>query len=93
MFGLGVPSKFYNIVKAGRPVLYFGPKFTEIYNSVNLNSLGLVIDIDEPIEVVSERMISLIRQFSPEYYENIYNQKYSKRNVKRQLLNYFKDID
>jgi hypothetical protein len=93
MFGFGVPSKFYNIVKAGRPVLYFGPKFTEIYNSVNLNSLGLVIDIDEPIEVVSERMISLIRQCSPEYYENIYNQKYSKQNVKRQLLNYFKDID
>lgn len=93
MFGFGVPSKFYNIIKAGRPVLYFGPKFSEIYNSVNLNSIGLVINIHEPIEVVSERMISLIKQFSPEYYENIYNQKYSKKNVESHFLNYFKDSD
>ena len=30
MYGLGVPSKTYNILASGRPVLYFGPKGSEI---------------------------------------------------------------
>ena len=30
MYGLGVPSKTYNILASGRPVLYFGPKDSEI---------------------------------------------------------------
>jgi hypothetical protein len=92
MFGFGVPSKFYNILKVGRPVLYLGPKYTEIYNCIKLNSLGLVIDIDEHIELVSERMTSIIQKVKPEYYESIYNQKFSKLQVKSQLLEYFKDI-
>ena len=30
MYGLGVPSKTYNIMAAGRPVIYFGPEDGEI---------------------------------------------------------------
>lgn len=30
MYGLGVPSKTYNILASGRPILFFGPKNSEI---------------------------------------------------------------
>ena len=46
MFGLGVPSKSYNILAAGRPILYFGPRNTEIDIIVRKNNLGVSIDID-----------------------------------------------
>ena len=46
MFGLGVPSKSYNILAAGRPILYFGPRNTEIDILVRKNNLGVSIDID-----------------------------------------------
>lgn len=93
MFGLGVPSKFYNIIKAGRPVLYFGPKFTEVYNSVEQDGLGLVVDKTTSIEDFSNCIVGKIEGFNPEYYENIYNQKYSKKAVKSQILNYFRYND
>lgn len=90
MFGLGVPSKFYNIIKSGRPVLYFGPKHTEVYNSVQNDSLGLILDNIFSYKEFSHKMEVLIQEVSPEYYANIYEMKYSKEAVKRQLINYFR---
>ena len=40
MYGLGVPSKTYNILSSGRPVLYFGPKDSEIDLLVRENGIG-----------------------------------------------------
>lgn len=40
MFGLGVPSKTYNILASGRPVLYFGPKDSEIDLLIRENGIG-----------------------------------------------------
>lgn len=40
MFGLGVPSKTYNILAAGKPVLYIGEKNTEIDLLVNEKNIG-----------------------------------------------------
>lgn len=40
MYGLGVPSKTYNILASGRPVLYFGPKDSEIGLLVRENGIG-----------------------------------------------------
>lgn len=90
MFGLGVPSKFYNIIKAGRPVLYFGPNQTEVYNSVKNDSLGLILDTSKEISVLSNQMEVLIQRASPEYYTNVYDRMYSKKAVKDQLLNYYR---
>ncbi len=93
MFGLGVPSKFYNIIKAGRPVLYFGPKDTEIYTSVKIDSLGLNIDTSTAGREISNQMKMMIQGVSPEYFANVYERNYSKRSVKKQLLNYFNYYD
>lgn len=40
MFGLGVPSKTYNILASGRPVLFFGPRGSEIDLLVRENKIG-----------------------------------------------------
>ncbi len=40
MYGLGVPSKTYNILASGRPVLYFGPKNSEIDLLVRGKDIG-----------------------------------------------------
>ena len=40
MYGLGVPSKAYNIMAAGRPILYFGPPAGEIGLMVRENGIG-----------------------------------------------------
>ena len=93
MFGLGVPSKFYNIIKAGRPVMYFGPQHTEVYRSIKDDSLGLILDTSIEISEISNKMSVLIQRVSPEYYTNVYDRKYSKFAVKGQFLNYFRFND
>lgn len=40
MYGLGVPSKAYNILASGRPILYFGPAEGEIGCLVRENGVG-----------------------------------------------------
>lgn len=40
MYGLGVPSKTYNILASGRPILFFGPKGSEIDLLVRENKIG-----------------------------------------------------
>lgn len=42
MYGLGVPSKAYNIMAAGRPILYFGPQGGEIGLMVRENGIGFL---------------------------------------------------
>lgn len=40
MYGLGVPSKTYNILASGRPILYFGPKNSEIGLLIRETGIG-----------------------------------------------------
>ena len=40
MYGLGVPSKTYNILASGRPVLFLGPKDSEIDMLVREKGIG-----------------------------------------------------
>ena len=52
MYGLGVPSKTYNILAAGRPIIYFGPENGEIGLLIKEHGIGYIgwpekWDIDE----------------------------------------------
>lgn len=40
MYGLGVPSKTYNILASGRPILFFGPKGSEIDLLIREEGIG-----------------------------------------------------
>jgi glycosyltransferase involved in cell wall biosynthesis len=51
MFGLGVPSKSYNIMAAGKPILYIGDRNSEIALCIGEYSLGWVVEPDNPKEL------------------------------------------
>jgi hypothetical protein len=51
MYGLGVPSKAYNIMAAGKPILFIGPENSEIYNLVKHNDIGWAFTWDQVDEV------------------------------------------
>lgn len=59
MYGLGVPSKTYNILAAGKPVLFLGPKDSEIYRLVKQHDIGWAFDWNE-----ADQLIELINQWS-----------------------------
>lgn len=40
MYGLGVPSKTYNAMAAGKPILYIGPNGSEIWRTVSDHGIG-----------------------------------------------------
>lgn len=40
MYGLGTPSKTYNILASGRPILYFGPKNSEVAQLIEEYKIG-----------------------------------------------------
>lgn len=40
MYGLGTPSKTYNILASGRPILYFGPRNSEIELLIKEHNIG-----------------------------------------------------
>ena len=59
MYGLGVPSKTYNILAAGKPVLFLGPKDSEIFRLVKANDIGWAFDWNE-----AGQMMEMINQLS-----------------------------
>lgn len=59
MYGLGVPSKTYNILAAGKPVLFLGPKDSEIYRLIKSNDIGWAFDWNE-----TDQLIELIDKWS-----------------------------
>lgn len=51
--GLLVPSKFYGILAAGRPVLYVGPRAGEVYDLVSSSGCGRCVRPGEVGELVA----------------------------------------
>jgi len=52
MYGLGVPSKSYNLMAAGKPILFIGPANTEIYEMIISNDIGWAFDIQNDKDIV-----------------------------------------
>ncbi len=48
MFGLGVPSKSYNIMATGRPILYVGEADSEIAQCITEYDIGWVVRPNDP---------------------------------------------
>ncbi len=59
MYGLGVPSKTYNILAAGKPLLFLGPGDSEIYRLVKEHDIGWAFDWDNV-----DQLVDLIEQWS-----------------------------
>jgi glycosyltransferase involved in cell wall biosynthesis len=52
MFGLGVPSKVYNIMSVSKPVLYIGDRNSEIDNYIISNNIGWSFRWEEENKIV-----------------------------------------
>ncbi len=51
MKGLGVPSKTYNLMAAGKPIFYIGDKFSEVDRYINKYDCGWSFDWDSQSEI------------------------------------------
>lgn len=77
MYGLGVPSKTYNILASGRPILFFGPKNSEIDLLVREEQIGYCgwpkkWDKDELVEMGERARELAIKEYSEETILNKY---------------------
>ena len=53
MYGLGVPSKVYNIMASGKPILYIGPVNSEVYMLISEFEIGWSFAWDEGQKVIA----------------------------------------
>ena len=93
MYGLGVPSKSYNILAAGKPILYIGHPKSEIALMIKSSKIGWAIDNND----ISKIPILLNQIYEKECLETISKgcrklalSKYSKEVI---LDKYFKLIN
>lgn len=52
VFGLGVPSKSYNILAAGKPIFFLGNKNSEIAQMISEHDCGIVFTQDEENKIL-----------------------------------------
>ena len=52
MLGLGVPSKTYDILAAGKPILFVGDEHSEIGRLVNEHQIGFVCKDYNKVEII-----------------------------------------
>lgn len=83
MYGRGVPSKTYNILSAGKPIMYIGPDKTEIGLMVEEEGVGFAFTNGE-----KERIIHFLRTLTPDITtgmgakaRTLAEQKYSKQII------------
>jgi hypothetical protein len=53
MYGLGVPSKTYNILSSGKPILFIGNPESEISLLINEYNIGWSLDVSKRIEIIN----------------------------------------
>lgn len=61
MYGLGVPSKSYNIMATGRPILYIGEEDSEIALCVKEHNIGWVVRPNDP-EALANQIDEILKQ-------------------------------
>lgn len=53
MYGLGVPSKVYNLMSAAKPIFYIGDKNSEIDNYIKKNKIGWSFNWQDEKEILT----------------------------------------
>lgn len=63
MYGLGVPSKSYNIMATGKPILYIGEDDSEVAININKYGIGWVVAPNDP-EALKSKIDSILSNTS-----------------------------
>ena len=96
MYGLGVPSKTYNILAAGKPVLYLGEKNTEVDCLIRENKIGYSFEIKDE-ENITKFFKNLGSQKFNEFREyghiarNLAENKFSEDIILKKFVNLFRE--
>lgn len=93
MYGLGVPSKTYNILAAGKPILYIGERGTEIWRVVEENGNGFCFEPSDT-EGLCAFLHSLSMNFLPKLQEmGAISRRLAENNYSKDIiLNKFANI-
>ncbi len=97
MYGLGVPSKTYNILAAGKPILFVGEDGSEISQLVLKEDIGWSLDISlkqELVDFFSKLTLNCFDELSEKgsRARRLSERKYSESIVLFDLLNSIKNI-
>jgi glycosyltransferase involved in cell wall biosynthesis len=86
MYGLGVPSKFYNLLAAGKPIFYIGPKNSEIWLVIKEYDIGWVAESGNILEIreTLEKIITTEHQLLEKYSNN--SRKLAEIKYSKQLI-------
>lgn len=93
MLGLGVPSKSYNIMAAGKPILFIGNLNSEIALTVNQYGNGWVFENND-----RNRLIDFFNSITPDSVNDFKDKGYKSRKLaenkfsKTDILNKFKEV-
>ena len=89
MKGLGVPSKTYNLMAAGKPLLFIGDHYSEIDNYVREYDCGWSFTWDNEIEIIS-LLNNLSLEVLPQIIEKGLRSRIASENFKKvNVLNLF----
>lgn len=80
MFGLGVPSKSYNLMATGKPILYIGESDSEIAYCINKYNIGWVVEPNNP------QALKIIIDTIVEHPEDIPQKSINARNVANEVF-------
>ena len=97
MYGLAVPSKTYNILAAGKPILFIGESGSEISQLVIKEDIGWSLDISVKqglVDFFSHLTLNCFDELSPKGAKarSLSEKKYSESIVLFDLLNSIKNI-
>lgn len=93
MYGLGVPSKSYNIMAAGKPIFYIGDRGSEIWLTIQDNAIGYCFEPDDKNGIISFiRSLSLDQLPSLVMKGKIARKVVERKYSKEIILNKFLDV-
>lgn len=94
MYGLGVPSKSYNNMSAGKPLFYIGHEKSEIAQVINEYEIGWICNSHNPIEIADkiDYICSENNSFSifGKRSRDVLEKYYSKDVIMKKYNNFFK---
>lgn len=97
MYGLGVPSKVYNIFAAGKPVLYIGDYNSEVFRYVNEYKVGWAFtwnEVDKIERFLKELDVSDIQEIKGmgNHVRSVVENKFTKESILTQYTQVLQGI-
>jgi glycosyltransferase involved in cell wall biosynthesis len=93
MFGLGVPSKVYNVFSAAKPVLFIGDYNCEIYQYIKNYGVGWAFSWDDEVELIQFLMhINCNQKSEFETKGSLARKLVEQRFTREYILSQYKDV-